>query len=109
MAGNNTATFTDSNFQTEVLQSEKPVLVDFWAVWCGPCRMVGPIVDQLADEYAGRAKIGKVDVDSNQRIAANYQISSIPTLRVFKGGQVVEQVLGAQPKQRIAALLDRHV
>lgn len=109
MAGNNTATFTDSNFQTEVLQSEKPVLVDFWAVWCGPCRMVGPIVDQLADEYAGRAKIGKVDVDSNQRIAANYQISSIPTLMVFKGGQVVEQVLGAQPKQRIAALLDRHV
>lgn len=109
MAGNNTATFTDSNFQAEVLQSEKPVLVDFWAVWCGPCRMVGPIVDQLADEYAGRAKIGKVDVDSNQRIAANYQISSIPTLMVFKGGQVVEQVLGAQPKQRIAALLDRHV
>ncbi len=109
MAGKNTATFTDSNFQAEVLQSDKPVLVDFWAVWCGPCRMVGPIVDQLADEYAGRAKIGKVDVDSNQRIAANYQISSIPTLMVFKGGQVVEQVLGAQPKQRIAALLDRHV
>ncbi|MBM4342014.1 MAG: thioredoxin [Deltaproteobacteria bacterium] len=109
MAGNNTATFTDNNFQAEVLQSDKPVLVDFWAVWCGPCRMVGPIVDQLADEYAGRVKVGKVDVDSNQRIAASYHISSIPTLMVFKGGQVVEQVLGAQPKQRIAALLDRHV
>lgn len=109
MAGVNVKTFTDSNFNAEVLQNAKPVLVDFWAVWCGPCRMVGPIVDQLADDYAGRAVIGKVDVDVNQQIAGNYGISSIPTLMVFKGGQVVEQVLGARPKQQIQALLDKHV
>ncbi len=109
MAGANVKIFTDSNFNAEVLQSDKPVLVDFWAVWCGPCRMVGPIVDQLADDYVGRVKIGKVDVDANQAIAGNYGISSIPTLMVFKGGQVVEQVLGARPKQQIQALLDKHV
>ena len=109
MAGKNTATFTDGNFATEVLASDQVVLVDFWATWCGPCRMVGPIIDQLADEFAGRVKVGKVDVDSNQSVAASYQISSIPTLMVFKGGRVVEQVLGAQPKQRIVALLDRHM
>lgn len=109
MAGKNVVTFTDANFQSEVLQSDKPVLVDFWAVWCGPCRMVAPVVDQLADEYAGRAKVGKVDVDANQAISGNYGISSIPTLMVFKGGRVVEQVLGARPKQAIAAMLERHV
>jgi len=108
MAGAHTKTFTEANFDAEVLRSEEPVLVDFWAVWCGPCRMVGPVVDQLADEYAGKIKIGKLDVDSNQAVAGRYQVFSIPTLLVFKGGKVVDQIVGAVPKPRIAAVLDRH-
>lgn len=105
----NTLTLTTDNFSAEVLQSEQPVLVDFWATWCGPCRMVGPLVDQLGTEYAGKAKVGKVDVDAQRALAAQFQIQSIPALMVFKGGEVVESVLGAKPKNFLAAMLDRHL
>ena len=105
----NTLTLTTDNFSAEVLQSEQPVLVDFWATWCGPCRMVGPLVDQLGAEYAGKAKVGKVDVDAQRALAAQFQIQSIPALMVFKGGEVVESVLGAKPKNFLAAMLDRHL
>ncbi len=109
MAGKNVLTLTESNFQTEVLDSDQPVLIDFWAVWCGPCRMVAPLVEQLADEYVGRAKVGKIDVDNNRTLATQYGISSIPTMMVFKGGKVVEQIMGARPKPALIELLDRHI
>jgi thioredoxin 1 len=99
---------TDSNFE-EIIGSDKPVLVDFWAEWCGPCRMVGPIVDELAGEYEGKAIIGKVDVDRNPQISAKFGIRSIPTLLVFKGGQVVDKQVGAVPKQALAQKLDAQV
>ena len=97
---------TDDNFAEEVLESEVPVLVDFWAAWCGPCRMVAPIVQQLATEYEGKAKVGKLDVDSAQKTAVEFGIRSIPTLLIFKGGKVADQLIGAIPKQQIAEKLD---
>lgn len=109
MAGQHVVTITDATFKSEVLDSKVPVLVDFWATWCGPCRAIAPLIDQLGDEYAGRAKVGKVDVDSNMAIASQFQISSIPTLMVFKNGQVVEHVIGGRPKAALAAILDKHL
>ena len=104
--GENVCEFTDGNFPTDVLKSDEPVLVDFWAPWCGPCRQIAPTIDQLATENAGAVKIGKVNIDENPGVAQEYGVSSIPTLLIFKGGEVVNRVVGAQPKSRLQQLLD---
>lgn len=98
--------FTDANFEQEVLKSDVPVLVDFWAVWCGPCKMIAPFVEELAGEYEGKAKVGKVDVDNNPNISMTYGIRSIPTLLIFRDGKIVDQIIGAIPKQAMAQKLD---
>ena len=108
MAGN-VLEFDDSNFQTEVLGSNEPVLVDFWAPWCGPCKMLAPTIDELADDYSGKVRIGKVNTDESRQVAIDHQISAIPTVMIFKDGQVVERVSGLQPKQQLASLLDKHL
>ncbi|NLC83937.1 MAG: thioredoxin [Ruminococcaceae bacterium] len=102
-------TITNDNFQKEVMQSEKPVLLDFWAVWCGPCRMVAPSIDRLSEEYADKAVIGKVNVDEESALAEQFKVMSIPTIYVLKGGQVVERLIGARPYAELAAALDKHV
>ena len=109
MAGQNTLTFTDAGFDQEVLRSEVPVLVDFWAVWCGPCRMMAPTIDVVATEYAGKVKVGKLDVDSNGGTAMRYNIRGIPTLLLFKDGHVVEQRVGAVGKSEVQKMLEAHV
>lgn len=105
----NLVAFTDSNFATEVEGSDVPVLVDFWAEWCGPCRMIGPIVDELATEYEGKVKIGKVNVDENQDISIKFGIRSIPALLFFKDGKVVDQIVGAVPKGNIEQKLQNMI
>jgi len=102
----NVAEFTDSSFKGDVLQSDVPVLVDFWAPWCGPCRMIAPVVEELSNENQGTFKIGKVNIDDNPDVAMNYNVSSIPTLMIFKDGQVVERFVGVQPKSRLQQAID---
>ena len=98
---------TDSNFEETVLKSDKPVMVDFWAAWCGPCRMVGPIIDELSEEYDGKAIIGKVDIDSNQQYAAQYGVRNIPTVLVFKDGELVDRKVGVSSKNDYAEAIDK--
>jgi thioredoxin 1 len=109
MAGNDTLEFNDASFDTDVLNSDVPVLVDFWAEWCGPCRQMTPTIDALASDYAGRAKIGKLNVDHNNGTASRYNIRGIPTILLFKGGVVVEQKVGALPKSELTKLIDSHL
>lgn len=97
---------TDATFDKLVLQSDKPVMVDFWAAWCGPCRMVGPIIDELSNEYDGKAVVGKLDVDNNQEFAAKYGVRNIPTVLLFKNGELVDRKVGVSPKQVYAEAID---
>lgn len=100
---------TDSEFDSIVLHSDVPVLIDFWATWCGPCRMIAPIIEEMADEFEGRAKICKLDVDNNTQVASKYGIRSIPTILIFKNGEVVDQIVGAVPKHKIVDMLHSHL
>jgi len=103
----NIVNLTDDNFEAEVLKSPQPVLVDFWAEWCGPCKQLGPIIDELASEYDGRVKVGKVNIDEHQRVATNYGIRAIPTMLVFKDGEVADQIVGFKNKRDLKASLDK--
>lgn len=107
MAASNILTLTEANFREQVLQSSVPVLVDFWAEWCGPCRMIAPVLDELAGEYAARIQIGKVNVDHNQQLAGEYRISGIPTLLLFKGGRVEETLIGLKSKRDLKTAIDK--
>jgi thioredoxin 1 len=105
----NAVAVTDQSFQTEVLNSATPVLVDFWAEWCGPCRAIAPMVEELAVEYKGKLKVVKIDVDESTDVASRYRIQSIPTLMVFKGGEEVERVIGAAPKNMLLSRITKHL
>ncbi|MSO49136.1 MAG: thioredoxin [Acidobacteria bacterium] len=109
MASDKVTTFTDDNFDTTVLQASTPVLVDFWAEWCGPCRALGPTIDALAGDYAGRVSVGKLNVDENPGITVKYMVRGIPTVMLFKGGQVVEQIVGVADKAEFKKALDKHL
>ncbi|MBB01700.1 MAG: thioredoxin [Rubinisphaera brasiliensis] len=101
--------FTDGNFQTEVLSGDQPVLVDFWAPWCGPCKMMTPTIEELATDYAGKVRIGKLNTDDNPNTASEHGISAIPTLMLFKNGELVERLTGVVPKDQLATTLDKHL
>ena len=101
-------TFTDGNFQDEVLSADTPVLVDFWAPWCGPCKMIGPTIEELAGEYDGKVRVGKLNTDENPAVASSHRINSIPTVMLFKDGEVVDRVVGVADKSKFAAMLDSH-
>jgi thioredoxin 1 len=105
MASDKVMTFTDANFDREVLQSDIPVLVDFWATWCAPCKAIAPLIDAVADDYSGKVKVGKVNVDDNPATPGKYGVRGIPTLILFKGGVVLDQVVGAVPKSQLDALI----
>ena len=102
----NISAVTDASFEQDVLKSDVPVLVDFWAEWCGPCRMIAPLIEELAGEYSGKVKVGKVNVDDSPQAAGQFGVSSIPTLMIFKGGEVVDRFVGVQPKSRLQQALD---
>ena len=102
-------TINENNFDKEVLKSDLPVMVDFWAVWCGPCKVLGPIVEELANDYAGKLKVGKVNVDENNALAAKYGVMSIPTLKFFKSGKLVGEMIGAAPKATVEAEIKKHI
>ena len=106
MASKTVIEFTDANFDAEVLESDTPVLVDFWAEWCMPCKMLAPTIDQLADDFEGKVKVGKVDTDSNRDVSMKFGISAIPTVMLFKGGEVVKKFVGVTPKAEFAAALE---
>ncbi|MGB9691391.1 MAG: thioredoxin [Candidatus Sumerlaeaceae bacterium] len=109
MASPYVSELSDATFDTEVLRSSVPYLVDFWAPWCGPCRMVAPIIEELAQEYAGKLKVGKLNVDDHQQMAARYGVASIPTIMLFKNGQLVDRIVGALPKPMLKEVIDRHI
>ena len=109
MASTNVREITDANFKTEVLESDLPILIDFWAVWCGPCKQIAPIMDALADQYVGKLKVGKLDVDHHQVVAQSLRVTSIPALFLFKGGKVVWNFVGAAPRAKIDAELQKHL
>ena len=109
MASANVKEITDQSFETEVLKSDVPTLVDLWAVWCGPCKQIGPTVDALADEYKGKLKVAKMDIDHHQIIPQQYGVRSIPTILIFKGGKVVSQLVGAMPRSKLEAEIQKHI
>ena len=109
MAGESVKTFTTANFEADVLKSEQAVLVDFWAPWCGPCRKVAPVIDELAGEYAGRIIFGKLNVDENGPLTQQYEVMSIPTIGIFKEGKMVDKIVGFRPKPDLAKLLDKYL
>ena len=109
MASPNVVTLTADNFDAEALKSATPVLVDFWAEWCGPCKMIAPVLDELAEEYAGKVRIGKVNIDEHPALAAQFNVRAIPTLLLFKGGQVTEQMVGARSKRDLKASFDKSI
>lgn len=109
MAGEKVIAITKDNYEQEVLNYDGVVVVDFWAPWCGPCRAVGPVIDELANEYDGKIKVGKLNIDDEGEIAGKYRVMSIPTIMLFKNGEVVERVVGARTKKEFAGLIDKHV
>ncbi|MBI4716858.1 MAG: thioredoxin [Planctomycetes bacterium] len=107
MAGSNTLVFNDQNFEDSVLNSDVPVLVDFWAEWCGPCKALAPVIDELAEQYAGRVKVGKVNTDANSKVSVRFQVSAIPTCILFHKGEIVEKIVGLRSKKDFQVVLDR--